>query len=294
MTTLFFSPDYLCDGYHIDTKEKARDVIAALADRPIPGVSVTSPEPVTLEQLLAVHDPRYVRGILDGQPEEWAERNGIGEWSRGLRDSTLASTGGVVASAILSYTTRVNSGSASSGLHHAGRSRGAGFCTFNGLAIAAREVLVLGARRVLILDLDAHCGGGTASLIDGVEGVEQVDVSVNSYDSYEDTANARLTMSIGETYLEDVAFALAAVDEPGTIDLILYNAGMDPHERCRTGGEQGISTAVLARRERMVFDWARGNGVPVSYVFAGGYASKDLPRAELAELHLLTVAEAAR
>lgn len=293
-SVLFYSPDYICRGYHIDTKEKAADIIAALETNPISGVVVVAPDPVTREQLVAVHDPRYVRGVLDGRPEEWAIRNGLGEWSPGLRDSVLASTGGAVASALHSFVHRVNSGSASSGLHHAGRARGAGFCTFNGLVIAAREVLARGAKRVLILDLDAHCGGGTASLIEDIDGVEQVDVAVNGYDSYVDTSNARLVISMGDTYLEDVAEALESVVDPSTIDLVIYNAGMDPHERCRTGGERGITSAVLARRERMVFDWARGHGVPVSYAFAGGYASKNLDRAELADLHLLTVAEATR
>lgn len=72
----------------------------------------------------------------------------------------LATNGGVVAAAI-SALEHGTAGSLSSGLHHARRETGEGFCTFNGLAIAAREALSAGARSVLILDLDAHFGGGT-------------------------------------------------------------------------------------------------------------------------------------
>ena len=71
-----------------------------------------------------------------------------------------ASNGGAVAAARAARAGGV-AGSLSSGLHHAGRDRGAGFCTFNGLVLAARAALSEGAARVLVLDLDAHCGGGT-------------------------------------------------------------------------------------------------------------------------------------
>ena len=43
-------------------------------------------------------------------------------------------------------------GSLSSGLHHARRERGDGYCTFNGLAIAAGEALTAGAASVLYPD----------------------------------------------------------------------------------------------------------------------------------------------
>lgn len=47
---------------------------------------------------------------------------------------------------------------------------GAGFCTFNGIAIAAKQALRRGAKRVLIIDFDAHGSGGTHSLIAGPTG----------------------------------------------------------------------------------------------------------------------------
>ena len=74
----------------------------------------------------------------------------------------LSSNGGAVAAGLAALEHGV-AGSLSSGLHHARREKGAGFCTFNGLVIAAREALTAGARSVLILDFDAHCGGGTRS-----------------------------------------------------------------------------------------------------------------------------------
>lgn len=45
--------------------------------------------------------------------------------------------------------------------HHALAGRAMGFCLFNNVAIAARELQQLGIRRVLIIDWDVHHGNGT-------------------------------------------------------------------------------------------------------------------------------------
>ena len=72
--------------------------------------------------------------------------------------SVTASTGCVVASGLQAMTDGV-AGSLSGGLHHARCDQGSGFCTFNGLALAAKAALAAGAESVVILDFDAHCGG---------------------------------------------------------------------------------------------------------------------------------------
>jgi acetoin utilization deacetylase AcuC-like enzyme len=289
---IFHSKDFTCVGYGVDTREKSAWIAERLSATPIPGVRLVVPASATAEQIGQAHDPRYVRAFFNGHPMREADRNGMGPWSTDLRTSVLASIGGVIASARTSYTKKVNSGSLSSGLHHARFSFGAGFCTFNGLVIAATELLKLGARRVLILDLDAHCGGGTASLIEGMNGVEQVDIGVSSFDSYASTHNSVLTRSSGATYLPDVQNVLQLIADPTSIDVVLYNAGMDPHERCSTGGSEGITTRDLETREQLVFAWAASHGIPVSFALAGGYSGRRLSKDELVDLHLMTVTAA--
>lgn len=71
--------------------------------------------------------------------------------------------------------------SLSSGMHHARVDRGKGFCTVNSLAIGA--LCARKGGRVLVLDLDAHWGGGTAQYIKG-SGVLQVDLSTTDFDRY--------------------------------------------------------------------------------------------------------------
>ncbi len=68
---------------------------------------------------------------------------------------------GMVAAAKLAVETGRTNGSISSGQHHAKYATGDGFCTFNGLALAAKRALDSGTRQVLIIDTDAHGAGGT-------------------------------------------------------------------------------------------------------------------------------------
>ena len=291
---VFYSPSYVIAKHAFDTTRKARWVAESLQREPVAGVEIVEPAPLSEAQLLAVHAPEYVNAIRTGEPRELAESQGF-EWDEGLWRMVLASNGGAVAAALAAMEDGV-AGSLSSGLHHARRAHGAGYCTFNGLAIAAREALAAGARSVLILDLDAHCGGGTASLIDGDARIRQVDVSVDAYDRYDGSAQSRLELvRRAEDYLPAVQRALDALDEEhATFDLCIYNAGMDPCELCETGGLAGITAGMLAERERVVFEWCRRRGLPVAFVLAGGYSRGRLGEAALVALHRLTVDEAAR
>ena len=158
-----------------------------------------------------------------------------------------------------------------------------------GWLLSARRLLEEGlVGSVLVLDLDAHCGGGTASLIRGDSRIAQLDVSVSQFDRYSGVPNARLRMVWeANRYLDAVADALAVCER--TFDLVLYNAGMDPYAGCDIGGIPGMYKAHLEERERMVFHWCRERGMPVAFVLAGGYTGAALSEIELVELHMLTV-----
>ena len=177
--------------------------------------------------------------MRDGHPSHLAASNGIG-WTERLFEAASLSTGGAIAAVLEAYTTGSNAGSLSSGLHHARGDHGSGYCTFNGLAIASFRARAAGAARVMILDLDAHCGGGTESIIRGHDGIEQVDVSVVRYDTYLPTAQARQRMAGADDYLTVIEEELDGIRDPKSISVLLYNAGMDPHER--SNGPAGITT----------------------------------------------------
>ena len=299
---VFYSPAYVLAAHSFETTRKARWVADSLGREPLPaptrGVDLVAPDPLTEDDLVAVHDPAYVAAVRTGQPRRLAESQGFG-WDAGLWDMVLASNGGVRAAARAAPWDGVG-GSLSSGLHHAHYDHGSGFCTFNGLAVAARASVAAGVGRVLIVDLDAHCGGGTHELIAADERIWQVDVAVSAFDTY--TPAPRNTFDLVHAagdYLPTISARLDALPERAALagawpfSLCVYNAGMDPHEGCPVGGLRGITTEIIRERERRVFAWCRAQNLPVAFVLAGGYTGPTLDPDGLAALHRLTLAEAA-
>ena len=286
---VFYDRAYTGAAFAFETTRKASWVADSLLADPIAGVRLTAPEPLDWEQVARVHASDYVRAIRTGEPRALAQSQALA-WDPGLGPMVLATNGGVVAAAFEAMRSGV-SGSLSSGLHHARRASGRGFCTFNGLVIAARAALDSGARAVLILDLDAHCGGGTAELIADEPRIWQQDVSVNDFDRYESRERARLHLVHDSArYLDQVAACLQAVENsPVVFDLCLYNAGMDPHQHCAKGGMAGLGLSILQQREQMVFDWSRRRRLPIAFVLAGGYLGDALDAAGLVTLHRLTI-----
>jgi len=293
MAHIFFSHAYVSAGHSFDTTRKAEWVADSLERSAITGIEIVEPSPLSGRQVAEVHDVEYVRAVKKGHPRSLAESQGF-VWDPGLWPMVLASNGGVVAAALTALDEGV-SGSLSSGLHHARYDQGAGFCTFNGLVIAAKAALHARARRVLILDLDAHCGGGTESLIADESRISQLDIAVNSYDRYVPSAQARLVIvTRGSDYLPAIRQILDEADQRSdAFDLCLYNAGMDPFEDCPTGGLSGITEEVLAERERLVFAWCHSRHMPVAFVLAGGYIGPSLDVDGLVALHRLTLDAAA-
>jgi acetoin utilization deacetylase AcuC-like enzyme len=285
---LFYSPDYVLTEYVFDTTRKARWVAESLQAESVAGIEFVAPEPVTEAALCELHDPAYVEAVRTGEARELAESQGF-RWDALLWPSVRASTGGAIAAAEVAMR-EGRAGSLSSGLHHAWRYQGKGYCTFNGLALAAYHALSSGAKSVLILDLDAHCGGGTHSLVARDSRIRHADIAVNSFDYYTPTVgNSFELVSDAARYLPAVRELLERLEGSGSFDLCLYNAGMDPHESSAEGGLAGIAEETLAERERLVFAWCRAHAIPVAFVLAGGYVSPQLPQEQLVALHRLTV-----
>ena len=285
--SLYYSPDYCRQEYSFDTTRKARWIADSLDRNPIDQIRLIAPPPLSLADLRLTHSDAYISAIATGEPEALAAAAGVG-WCENTLTAGLSVCGGVVAACRDAVACGGVAGSLSSGLHHAKRDRGDGFCTFNGLAIAARDAVARGLSRVLILDLDAHCGGGTASLIDGEVRITQLDISVDSFDCYRSTAQANCVL-VGDAgeYLSTLDRELDRVGREW--DLVIYNAGMDVHERdC---GPAGIDSTLIACREVTVFEYFPQ--VPIAYVMAGGYSRGPGGIADLVSLHRLTLRAAA-
>lgn len=288
---VFYTPAYVGAAHAFETTRKARWVADSLVAEPIDAIRLAANTPLSEADVLRVHAPAYVAAVRTGEPRDLAQSQGFA-WDRQLWPMVLASNGGALAAAAAALVDGV-AGSLSSGLHHARRDHGAGFCTFNGLAIAALRLIEQAkARRILILDLDAHCGGGTHSLLGRHPGVRQLDVAVDAFDRYQPQGENTLDLvDAAGRYLPLIERRLGELREE-RFDLCLYNAGMDPHQHCPVGGLAGIDDDILAQRENLVFSWCRQRKLPVAFVLAGGYIGPRLDQAALVKLHRLTVAAA--
>jgi len=281
---VYWNENYTASEYAFDTNRKS-GVIAQALKAGAADVVLVDPGPFAeraAELIRAVHDARYVDAVIEGVPEHLARSRGF-DWDPGIPIMAVAHSAGLVAGVteLLSGRSRV-AGTLSSGLHHARAGRGVGFCTFNGLAVAAEAGVGLGAERILILDLDAHCGGGTRSLTDP-ETVVQVDVATVHFDEWLPSGHDNLLFAGAEDYLEQVDSALAAADRAGPFDLVLYNAGMDPVTDSRVSAED------IAAREERVAAWRADRNHRLLYSLAGGYTSSQVSMSRLCELHLKTV-----
>lgn len=295
-TQIFYSPAYNNTDVAFDTTRKANLVADRLKAHG--GFDLIEPHIVDTSLVTAVHEDEYIDALMapTGPIHEWlAVSNGLG-WDRKLWAAVLSSTSGVVRAAQAAWANDVNTGSLSSGLHHAKPRHGDGFCTLNGLAVAAHDLTKQGAR-VLILDFDAHCGGGTIECLDRLNSsVDHVDVATNWFDSYAPnpygTGLRRITIvESPDDYLTQIDISLCSLNA-SDYDVVLYNAGMDPHEWA--GGMTGIDTRILGTRETMVYEWAHDYGLPVAFVLAGGYESSRFTLNDVAELHLMTARAAHR
>jgi len=279
---VYYNKQYVASDYAFDTTRKSGE-IASVIGAGDSAASLVDPATFTDQAtslISRVHASDYVDAVRTGVPSSLAESQGF-TWDPKLSPMAVAHSSGLVAGVteVLTGQNRV-AGSLSSGLHHARADRGAGYCTFNGLAVAATCAFDLGIERLLVLDLDAHCGGGTRSMTDP-NSVVQIDVSTVGFDRWTPSGHDALLMADVDHYVHRVAEALELAERAGSVDMVLYNAGMDP-------ANSGVSLSVLRQREQMVAEWVARHGYPVVYALAGGYTT-GITMAELIELHLLTV-----
>lgn len=251
------------------------------------------PGPAPAEWLALAHDRLYVDQVIASRVPRLIEREiGFDVDERVSLRARLA-TAGTVMAARLALDNGIACNTAG-GSHHARRTQGAGFCTFNDVAVAAQVLLADGeVNRVLVVDLDVHQGDGTAEICNGNPAIRTVSMHAEkNYPARKKASGIDVALPDGTAdaaYLEMLDWLL-----PQTIDgfqpgIVFYNAGVDPHMDDRLG-RLNLSDEGLLKRDRAVFSWFRRLGIPVASVLGGGY-SHDIDA--LSRRHLLTFQAAA-
>lgn len=206
------------------------------------------------------HSAAYVKDVLSCD-----EENGFGTRDPRVAASLPFTVGSMMEATYEAWTSKSVACSPTSGFHHAGWEHGAGFCTFNGLIVAARNVIAAGARRAAILDCDQHYGDGTDDIL---ERLRDSGTSVVDRIMHVTMGEARLRRGQGDKYLSQVRDALHEFAKAGT-EVVLYQAGADPHVNDPLGGL--LTSEELRERDRLVFTECQRLGMGVAWNLAGGY-----------------------
>ncbi len=161
------------------------------------------------------------------------------------------------------------------GTHHAFPDFGSGFCIFNDLAVCARVLIEQdGLQRVLVVDLDVHQGDATALIFSGDERVFTFSAhAASNFPSRKQVSDLDLSLRDGledRDYLQAIGDHLPELLDRQRPQLVLYNAGVDPHRDDRLG-RLCLTNLGLLQRDHLVLDACLRRGIPVASVIGGGY-----------------------
>jgi acetoin utilization deacetylase AcuC-like enzyme len=295
--------DAAMDAHHAPghPERPERRLAVAAGVRDAAGEALVEPpcREVTDEELVRVHDARYLELLdaLDRQGTAWLDPDtylvpGSMRAARLAAGATIQAALGVAAGEAAVAVAAVRPPG-----HHAAAGRGAGFCLFNNVALAAWALRAEGlAQRIAIVDWDVHHGDGTQAIFDAdpdlcYSSTHQApfypgtgDTSQRGHGHAEGTKhNVPLRPGDGdERFVAAWTQTLLPAVEKFAPHAILLSAGFDAH-RSDPLAHLEVSEAGYGRVARALGQLSARLGLPgVALTIEGGY---DLPalRASVAE-----------
>lgn len=237
-------------------------------------IEVVPFKPMSRAHIALAHEVSHVQGVLSGQ-----RRNGFGNTLKSVRKSLAYTTGSMTAAALYAFDKREIAVSPTSGFHHAGHDHSGGFCTFNGLVVAAQVLkLYRSVGKVGILDCDQHAGDGTENIMKTLK----LDYIKHWSLGYKGPGSngaeewlAKFPQILEETF--------------GDVDVLIYQAGADPWINDPLGGR--LTKEQLRKRDEIVFAFCKAKNIGCAWNLAGGYST---PFQHVLDIHNNTMIEAAK
>jgi acetoin utilization deacetylase AcuC-like enzyme len=311
---LTYSDDYyLPIGQHVFPAQKYRLVHQHLLESgTATAEDFLTPQPASDQDILLVHTPLYVNKLKTGTLSTREEMELEIPYSPELvRAFWLAAGGSILAAdCALKDKIAINIGG---GFHHAFPDHGEGFCMIHDVAVAIRRMQRDNKiRTAMTVDCDVHHGNGTAAIFAGtrtasqplpssapptlgisalsssnpelgrMRGAHAGDVFTislhqeNNYPPFKPPSSIDVDLPDGITdddYLAWLDNALSSGLRQFMPDLICYVAGADPYREDQLGG-LALTIEGLKRRDELVFQVAKAQGIPVMVTYAGGYAQR--------------------
>ena len=232
------------------------------------------PLSISRSDLERIHTRRYHEAFsLDRLSRPEQRRIGLPA-TRPLVQRTWLAVGGTLLTARLALQQGLACHLAG-GTHHAHQDFGSGFCIFNDCAVTARVLLDRGeASKILIVDLDVHQGDGSASCFKDDNRVTTLSVhAASNFPLRKVSGDVDIALADGtgdDEYLSAIGDRLPEMLEQIRPDLVLFNAGVDPHRDDRLG-RLALSDDGLLKRDRLVLDACLRRQIPTATVLGGGY-----------------------
>ncbi len=259
--------------------------------------------PATRDEIARVHAPRMIETVESA----CAVGGGIIDYAPTFVTSTSFDDALLASGGTLGCSRAVWAGEASDAFaivrppgHHAEPARAMGFCIFNNIAIAARDLLERGAGRVLVVDYDAHHGNGTQAAFWDDERLGYL--STHQWGIYPGTGrmddaphakgrivNVPLPAYAGDACFEQISAQLIApMVKSFHPDMILVSAGFDAHWDdpltmlgVSSEGFYGISKYLV----EMAGEICKGK---IVFVLEGGYSPRNVANGASAVFAALT------
>jgi histone deacetylase 11 len=241
------------------------------------------PTKVSRRELLAVHLRDYLQSLRSSEalarilevPIASRLPGWVLDW-RILRPMRYAVGGTILTCRLaLDRGVAINLGG---GFHHAAAGWGGGFCVYADIPLAAKILHGEGSvSKVLVVDLDAHQGNGTAAVFHDWPWAALFDLYQRDiFPDRKEPEDFPLPVGpglIGRDYLGIVHETLPAALDALRPDLLIYNAGSDPFIEDPLAGFR-LTAGDLAERDLIVVTMARERGIPVAMVLSGGYSTE--------------------
>jgi acetoin utilization deacetylase AcuC-like enzyme len=311
---VYFDPVFLqhdTGPYHPENARRLEAAVHALRQE---GRRFESPpDPARLlEALERVHDPAYVarlRAACDEAPAAGGSAFSLFDCpDNPISAATFAAatraTGLVLAAvdAVLDGKAPAVFVAARPPGHHALAAQAMGFCFFNTIAVAARDLVErAGATRVLVADFDVHHGNGTQDIF--WEDGRVAYLSVHRFPFYPGTGAADeqgagkgrgATVNVPQragagdgAYAGGFAAALEALAERFKPEFVLVSAGFDAHVGDPLGG-MAVTTAGFSWMTRALEEVAETfAGGRIVSLLEGGYDEQALADSAVAHVRVL-------
>ena len=247
-------------------------------------VQLAPAPPVTEGELALAHDPAWIDAVVQGTVSPAQQREIGFPWSEAMVLRSRHSVGATIAAARTAlFDGEGVAANLAGGTHHAYAHKGAGYCVFNDVAVAARLMQAewhrrsRGLLRVIVIDLDVHQGNGTAAIFRDDTTVFTLSLhGARNFPFRKEASDLDVELPDGcddRRYLHALDGALDQAWQrhaDGQPRLAFYLAGADPHEDDRLGRLK-VSSTGLAERDRRVFAALRKRRIPVAVTMAGGY-----------------------